>query len=190
MTDMTITLPSREERRARRERLWYGAKHEKCESIDTTQVTPSEAPKGQPDSAVAVQPVVKSEPSGEAPIDWVQRQKEIWFQIIDGPIECGPSKQIDIKRIQQVVAKHFDVDRMDILSARRLKEFAVPRQVAMYLSRKLTLRSFPEIGRRFGDRDHTTVIHGARKIARMMIADPAFGDMVRGLAKQLGGTLE
>lgn len=186
MTEMIVELPSREERRARRERLWFGAKHEKCESTDTIQVTPSEAPKGQPDSAVAVQPVVKPEPPGEAPIDWVQRQKEIWFQILDD----APSNQIEIKRIQQVVARHFDVSRTDILSARRLKAFARPRQIAMYLSRKLTLRSFPEIARHFGDRDHATVIHGARKIERMMREDEAFDARVRDLAKQLGGILE
>lgn len=69
-----------------------------------------------------------------------------------------------IKRIQHIVADHFGVPVIDMVSQRRTASVVRPRQIAMYLSRLLTLRSLPEIGRRFGGRDHTTVMHGVRKI--------------------------
>ncbi len=74
-------------------------------------------------------------------------------------------KRIKIEDIQRVVARQYNVSRSDLLSARRTANVVRPRQVAMYLAKVLTLRSLPEIGRRFGGRDHTTVLHAVRKIA-------------------------
>ena len=73
-------------------------------------------------------------------------------------------KKIKIEDIQKLVASHFNVSRADILSSRRTATVVRPRQIAMYLSKLLTPRSLPEIGRRFGGRDHTTVLHAVRKI--------------------------
>ena len=73
-------------------------------------------------------------------------------------------KRVKIEDIQKLVASHYNVSRADILSSRRTATVVRPRQIAMYLSKVLTLRSLPEIGRRFGGRDHTTVLHAVRKI--------------------------
>jgi chromosomal replication initiator protein len=73
-------------------------------------------------------------------------------------------KRVKIEEIQKLVAAHFNVSRADILSSRRTANVVRPRQIAMYLSKMMTPRSLPEIGRRFGGRDHTTVLHAVRKI--------------------------
>ena len=73
-------------------------------------------------------------------------------------------KRVRIEDIQRVVARQYNVSRADLLSSRRTANVVRPRQVAMYLAKILTLRSLPEIGRRFGGRDHTTVLHAVRKI--------------------------
>lgn len=73
-------------------------------------------------------------------------------------------KRTKVEDILKVVASHYNVTRADILSQRRTANVVKPRQIAMYLAKMLTLRSLPEIGRRFGGRDHTTVLHAVRKI--------------------------
>ena len=73
-------------------------------------------------------------------------------------------RRVMIEDIQRVVARQYDVSRSDMLSARRTANVVRPRQIAMYLAKTLTLRSLPEIGRKFGGRDHTTVLHAVRKI--------------------------
>ena len=82
-------------------------------------------------------------------------------------------KRVKIEDIQKLVATHFNVSRADILSSRRTANVVRPRQIAMYLSKALTLRSLPEIGRRFGGRDHTTVLHAVRKIDALAGKDAA-----------------
>ncbi|MGY4449335.1 chromosomal replication initiation ATPase DnaA [Bradyrhizobium sp. i1.3.1] len=77
-------------------------------------------------------------------------------------------KRIKIEDIQRVVARQYNVSRSDLLSSRRTANVVRPRQVAMYLAKTLTLRSLPEIGRRFGGRDHTTVLHAVRKIEALV----------------------
>lgn len=76
-----------------------------------------------------------------------------------------------IETIQSVVADFYEVRRLDILSPRRVATVVHPRQVAMYLAKELTLRSYPDIGRRFGGRDHTTVLHTYRKIGGLILSD-------------------
>jgi chromosomal replication initiator protein len=82
-------------------------------------------------------------------------------------------KKVKIEDIQRLVANHYNVSRSDILSSRRTATVVRPRQIAMYLSKALTLRSLPEIGRRFGGRDHTTVLHAVRKIEDLSHRDQA-----------------
>ena len=76
------------------------------------------------------------------------------------PDQC----RIKIDDILKIVGRHFNVARTDLLSPRRARSIVVPRQVGMYLAKKMTSRSLPEIGRRFGGRDHSTVLHAVRKI--------------------------
>jgi chromosomal replication initiator protein len=83
------------------------------------------------------------------------------------------------------VAEHFQIRVSDMHSARRSRSVARPRQVAMYLSKQLTSRSLPEIGRKFGGRDHTTVMHAVKKIEELMGEDPTFGEDVELLRRML-----
>ena len=94
-------------------------------------------------------------------------------------------KRIKIEDIQKLVASRYNVSRSDILSERRTAAVVKPRQIAMYLSKVLTLRSLPEIGRRFGGRDHTTVLHAVRKIERQIGEDAVLGDEVELLKRML-----
>lgn len=79
--------------------------------------------------------------------------------------------RIKIDDILKIVGRHYNVGRTDLLSPRRARAVVVPRQIGMYLAKKLTARSLPEIGRRFGGRDHSTVLHAVRKIDDQMKAD-------------------
>lgn len=94
-------------------------------------------------------------------------------------------KKVKIEDIQRVVSKHFNVTKADLLSSRRTRTVVRPRQIAMYLAKALTPRSLPEIGRRFGNRDHTTVLHAVRKIEEMATADRGFADEIEMLKRML-----
>jgi chromosomal replication initiator protein len=94
-------------------------------------------------------------------------------------------KRVKIEDIQKLVASHYNVSRSDILSERRTAAVVRPRQIAMYLSKVLTLRSLPEIGRRFGGRDHTTVLHAVRKIEKAIHEDNTLLDEVELLKRML-----
>src|ERR1700690_1118198 len=98
------------------------------------------------------------------------------------PIEL---KRVRIEEIQRIVARHYNVSRSDLLSSRRTANVVRPRQIAMYLAKTLTLRSLPEIGRRFGGRDHTTVLHAVRKIEGLIGKDVALSEEVETLKSQL-----
>ena len=94
-------------------------------------------------------------------------------------------KRVKIEDIQKIVAQHYNVSRSDILSSRRTATVVRPRQIAMYLAKTMTLRSLPEIGRRFGGRDHTTVLHAVRKIEGLVGQDPALCEEVEVLKRRL-----
>jgi chromosomal replication initiator protein len=96
-------------------------------------------------------------------------------------------RRITIDEIQRKVAEHYTLRLTDMHSARRSRNVARPRQVAMYLCKKLTPRSLPEIGRKFGGRDHTTVMHAVRKIEELVDGDIAFADEVKALTSKLKG---
>src|SRR5579863_2822444 len=100
-------------------------------------------------------------------------------------IRPAEPKRVRIEDIQRIVARQYNVSRADLLSSRRTANVVRPRQVAMYLSKILTLRSLPEIGRRFGGRDHTTVLHAVRKIEALTGNDAAFAEEIEGLKRQL-----
>ncbi|MEM7442750.1 MAG: chromosomal replication initiator protein DnaA [Pseudomonadota bacterium] len=94
-------------------------------------------------------------------------------------------RRVTIDEIQRKVAEHFNIRVADMHSARRARSVARPRQVAMYLSKQLTPRSLPEIGRKFGGRDHTTVIHAVRKVEELCSADRSFSEEVDLLKRML-----
>ncbi|MEF3048103.1 chromosomal replication initiator protein DnaA [Pseudotabrizicola sp. L79] len=94
-------------------------------------------------------------------------------------------KRLSIEEIQRKVAEHYNVRLSDMIGPKRLRTIARPRQVAMYLCKQLTSRSLPEIGRRFGGRDHTTIMHGIRKIDELMAGDSQMADDVQLLKRLL-----
>lgn len=96
-------------------------------------------------------------------------------------------RRITIDDIQKQVAAHFNIRVADMYSARRARSIARPRQVAMYLAKHLTSRSLPEIGRKFGGRDHTTVMHAVRKVEELRDGDAAFAEDLELLKRMLQG---
>ena len=86
------------------------------------------------------------------------------------------NRRITIDEIQNKVSNYYNIKIEDLTSSRRIRSFARPRQIAMYLSKKLTTRSLPEIGRKFGGRDHTTVIHAVKKIEQLKIENSKFDE--------------
>jgi len=94
-------------------------------------------------------------------------------------------RRITIEEIQKRVAEHFNIRLADMHSARRARAVARPRQVAMYLAKQLTARSLPEIGRKFGGRDHTTVMHAVRKVEELRATDTSFNEDVELLRRML-----
>ena len=96
-------------------------------------------------------------------------------------------RRVTIDEIQKKVAEHYNVRISDMASARRARAVARPRQVAMYLAKTLTARSLPEIGRKFGGRDHTTVMHAVKKVEELRAGDAAFAEDVDLLKRMLQG---
>jgi chromosomal replication initiator protein len=94
-------------------------------------------------------------------------------------------KRVKIEDIQRIVARQYNVSRADLLSSRRTANVVRPRQIAMYLAKSLTLRSLPEIGRRFGGRDHTTVLHAVRKIETLAGNDATLAEEIELLKRLL-----
>ena len=105
------------------------------------------------------------------------------IKIIDAPIDMeltqdclsdilrASERKITIEEIQRKVSEHYNIRLSDMIGPKRVRTYARPRQVAMYLSKTMTSRSLPEIGRRFGGRDHTTVMHGVKRIEALKIQD-------------------
>jgi hypothetical protein len=131
-----------------------------------------------------VEPVVIREPEPEpepepAPPPPVEVQ---WIKSIEEmPDPRGPS----VRDIKACVARHFNLSPRDLESPRRFAKIVRPRQIAFYLARKLTTRSFPDIGRRFGGKDHTTIIHSCKLIESLMATDSKMAETVRCLEEQL-----
>ncbi len=95
------------------------------------------------------------------------------------------ARRVRIEDIQRVVARHYSIPKTDLVSARRTQAIVRPRQIAMYLAKVMTPRSLPEIGRRFGGRDHTTVLHAVRKIDELAKSDSRLADDIELLKRQI-----
>ena len=96
-------------------------------------------------------------------------------------------RKLSIDDIQKKVAEYYNIRTTDMHSARRARQVARPRQVAMYLAKQLTSRSLPEIGRKFGGRDHTTVMHAIRKVEDLLEKDAAFAEDLNLVRRALAG---
>ncbi len=96
-------------------------------------------------------------------------------------------RRITVDDIQKTVADHYGLKQSDLLCERRTRAVARPRHVAMYLAKQLTTRSYPDIGRRFGGRDHTTVLHAVKRIEALKAEDPALAGDLDLLARKLKG---
>lgn len=94
-------------------------------------------------------------------------------------------RRIKIEDILRIISRHYGVSKSDLLSQRRHRSVVWPRQIGMYLAKQMTARSLPEIGRRFGNRDHTTVLHAIRKIDGELTSNPRLRDELEELKKQL-----
>ncbi len=110
---------------------------------------------------------------------------EMADDVIRDLVRPADPRRIRVEDILRIVAKHYGVSRADLLSSRRTANVVRPRQIAMYLAKTLTLRSLPEIGRRFGGRDHTTVLHAVRKIEGLVQGDQALAEEIEILKRLL-----
>ncbi len=100
-------------------------------------------------------------------------------------LRARETKRPKIEDIQRVVSQHFGVSKSDLVSARRTRSIVRPRQIAMFLSKQMTPRSLPEIGRRFGGRDHTTVLHAVRKVEELVQSDQQIAEDLKTLRRML-----
>jgi chromosomal replication initiator protein len=95
------------------------------------------------------------------------------------------NRELTVEEILKKVSLHFNIKVSDIKSAKRVKAVVLPRQIAMYISRQLTSSSYPEIGDRFGGKDHSTIIHAIRKIEKLMEEDFQLKSTIEILKKEL-----
>ena len=100
-------------------------------------------------------------------------------------IRSREARRVRIEDILKIVSRHYKVPRNELLSARRSRDVVRPRQIAMFLAKALTSRSLPEIGRRFGGRDHTTVLHSVRKVEQMIKDDVELAQEIELLKRML-----
>ena len=108
-------------------------------------------------------------------------------QAILRPHLRGGEKRITVDDIQKATSEHFGLKQSDLISERRNRSIARPRQCAMWLCKQLTARSLPDIGRRFGGRDHTTVLHAVRRIEELKQGDPQMTRDLETLTRKLRG---
>lgn len=153
---------------------------------------------GLPEKPVAKrEPEPKPEPKPVAKIDWqpatrddVIRVMRDFLEVRSGfrvGVESEPQRQRapTVARIKTIVARFYGVTVLDMESNRRTAGVVLPRQVGMYFARQLTHNSLPEIGRRFGDRDHTTALWGCRKIEAMRLGNTEFSAQLDEIEKTI-----
>jgi chromosomal replication initiator protein len=120
---------------------------------------------------------------------WQYMGTPITIDVVNGVIgelvNGAEPRRIRIEDILRIISRHYGVSRADILSQRRHRSVVWPRQIGMYLAKQLTSRSLPEIGRRFGGRDHTTVLHAIRKVDGELTGNNRLKDELEELKKQL-----
>ncbi len=102
-------------------------------------------------------------------------------------LRAGVERRVTVDEIQKLTSEHFGLKQADLLSERRTRAVARPRQVAMWLCKQHTTRSLPDIGRRFGGRDHTTVLHAVKRIEELIASDEQIARDVEALTRKLRG---
>ncbi len=98
-------------------------------------------------------------------------------------------RSVTIEEIQRRVAEHYNIKLADMSSPRRARQVSRPRQIAMYLAKQLTTKSLPDIGRSFGGRDHTTVMHAVKKVEELASGDISFAEDIDLLKRMLEGLI-
>jgi hypothetical protein len=119
----------------------------------------------------------------------INKQDELLDRVMD-EVRESVSLASAYRRIDKIIeasAAHFQVSFGDIIGSRRTAGACMPRHIAMYLAKTLTVRSLPEIGRRIGNRDHTTILHGIRKIEALLLTDDALRADVEAIKEALAG---
>lgn len=173
MLALSPTAAALHTQHVQRQRRFAAASTRHAENISLQRAAAKAAMEQSP-PAPKVHPIVMDDTMDA----WVEMHRQMFSTPADAPTLC-------IKKIQNVVADHYGVTRLDILSHRRTWDVVRPRQVAMYLAKMLTTRSLPEIGRRFGDRDHTTVLHAVRKFEALIARDPSIAATINALTVAL-----
>lgn len=168
-----------------------------CDEVDTARVHHSVPKSGtylsglqqahrERQGRLFVPPVKVTPPTPPPPVVAAEPEPPAWtapaLVEVDTPTP-GPMPMTS--RIIKRVARHYRISVVEMCSHRRERHIARPRQVAMYLIKTLTLRSLPEIGRRLGGRDHTTVLHGVRKIKELLAIDPDLVETIAYLKQEL-----
>jgi len=102
-----------------------------------------------------------------------------------GDLVRAYDRRLTIEEIQRKVAEHYNIRLSDMLSPRRARAIARPRQIGMFLCKELTDKSLPEIGRKFGGRDHTTIMHGVKRIVQLCDEDAGLREDVAVLRRSL-----
>jgi hypothetical protein len=155
--------------------------------IDVERVTRVRAVKASPPPPEAEplpEPIVLPEP-----IEEVLAEEPILESVFCPSLcpTCGApvSGRLTVVHIQALVAAYYKIPVREMVSERRKKEFAHPRQVAMYLAYEATPKSLPDIGKRFGGRDHTTVMHAIKQVQKRMLADPELDGDVCALRERI-----
>jgi len=126
--------------------------------------------------------------------EWIKRQEKLnpiskyWFHIED-EIDPPPYKP-NIKDIQRACAQFYGITGNDILSDRRVASVVKPRHIAIYLTKKLTLHSLPDIGRRFGNRDHTSILFAIRKITALRAINAELATEITAIEQSLNRVSE
>lgn len=105
--------------------------------------------------------------------------------ITEGELVYMPARRLLVSEIQAAVATYYGIPLAAMTSKSRVREFARPRQIAMTLARELTTISYPELGRRFGNRDHSTIVHGVHQITRLRTLNPEIDGDYRALRAKL-----
>lgn len=106
-----------------------------------------------------------------------------WPAALAAPPDEPPPLRVEV--IQRVVARHYDTTRLELISQRRTAKVVRPRQVAMYIAKMMTVLSLPQIGRQFGNRDHTTILHAVRKIRWLIESDQDLADKIAEIRVEL-----
>ena len=110
---------------------------------------------------------------------------ELAQEVLKDVFPQGEAAEVSIRRIQETVSERFNLSLSELTGEKRSQNIVYPRQVAMYLSRELTDSSLPKIGKEFGGRDHTTVIHATSKIARLIREDRSVYNLVQELTARI-----